>query len=62
MKQDDHARVMLRLPVALKTWLTGRAAENDRSLTGELVSIIKQTKRAEAAAPKREPTASTKAA
>jgi plasmid stability protein len=35
-------QLKVRLPAQLKSWLEGRAAENNRSQTAEVVQILKQ--------------------
>lgn len=52
MKKPNSERTMLRMPSAVKAWLEARAVENERSLTGELVVILKATMRADTASPK----------
>ena len=37
----------IRLPQELKKWLAGRAEENDRSLNGEILAMMKAKQRAE---------------
>ncbi|TJZ69754.1 Arc family DNA-binding protein [Chitiniphilus eburneus] len=36
-----------RMPADLKAWLKGRAAENHRSLTGELIATLEESRRRE---------------
>ncbi|CAN7438166.1 Arc family DNA-binding protein [Neorhizobium sp. LjRoot104] len=38
----------IRLPEELKQWLASRAENNDRSLNGEILSMMKAAQRAEA--------------
>ena len=44
MKIQD---LKIRLPVDVKAWLAGRAAENSRSMNGEILALLKATKQAE---------------
>lgn len=37
----------IRLPEELKKWLASRAEDNDRSLNGEILSLMKAAQRAE---------------
>lgn len=41
----------IRLPEELKVWLATRADENDRSLNGEILAMMKATKKADAQQP-----------
>lgn len=37
----------IRLPEELKKWLASRAEDNDRSLNGEILAMMKSVQRAE---------------
>ena len=45
---DDAVKFPLRLPLELKTWITGRATKHFRSANSEIVSILTEEKRREA--------------
>lgn len=38
------ARMTIRLPEAVKDWIADRAAQNSRSMNGEVVAIFKDAK------------------
>ncbi len=45
MAVDD---LKIRVPRDLKEWLKARAAESSRTMNGEILALLKATKRAEA--------------
>ncbi|CDZ53362.1 Arc family DNA-binding protein [Neorhizobium galegae] len=47
LKQSDISPLLVRIPAPLKQWLSDRAEANDRSMTGEILAIMKAVQRAE---------------
>lgn len=41
---EDHTRITLRLPTELKDWLESKSKANYRTVTGELIELIRQAK------------------
>lgn len=48
-KQTDISPLLVRIPAPLKEWLHGRAQANDRSMTGEILAMMKAAQKAEQA-------------
>ncbi len=46
-KQSDVSPLLVRIPVPLKQWLSDRADANDRSMTAEILAMMKAVQRAE---------------
>lgn len=46
-KQPDISPLLVRIPAPLKQWLSERADANDRSMTGEILALMKAAQRAE---------------
>lgn len=41
----DHIKVQLRLPLDVHQWLVKFAAENDRSMNSQMITILKERMR-----------------
>lgn len=46
-KPNDISPLLVRIPVTLKQWLQVRADANDRSMTGEILALMKAAQKAE---------------
>jgi plasmid stability protein len=44
---NDEIKLTVRLPLKLKGWLRTRAAETDRSMNAEIISLLKSAMRAD---------------
>lgn len=44
---EEYTRITLRLPTEYKNWLGDKAKANHRTVTGELIELIRQAKEAE---------------
>ncbi|MBV6447071.1 Arc family DNA-binding protein [Nitrosomonas sp.] len=45
----DHLKVQLRLPLDVHQWLVKFAAENDRSMNSQMITILKERMREQSA-------------
>lgn len=46
-KKTDVSPLLVRMPTPLRDWLYARADANDRSMTGEILALMKAAQRAE---------------
>ncbi|MGF7007201.1 Arc family DNA-binding protein [Aminobacter sp. BE322] len=51
MNVSNQPKTIFRTPPDLKAWLIARAKSNGRSMTSELVQILRATKRADEGRP-----------
>jgi hypothetical protein len=45
---SDISPLLVRIPAPLKTWLKARAEDNARSMTGEIVALMRAAQKQEA--------------